>query len=225
MRKKYDRLEILIDIIFALLGIFLGACVVVWFFYQSANDLTRWGDFFINGALLVLAMLLEGGNLSRPLAEKQEVRDRGILSAIFTVSGLVVFPLLSYFVFDLLVTIHREFWIIGVLLLATGIALRFVASRTLGLFFNHALVIQREHRLIDVGIYRYVRHPAYLGTLLMILGSSWAFYTHVGVFVVLAGFIFALRRIRCEEGMLKNEFGREYLEYKNRTAALIPWIY
>lgn len=219
------RTELRLDIVATLVVCVVGTCGTAWLLASNVTGPLMLRDFIVNCLMLGSAMLLEAGNLARPRADGARARDRGLLSAAVTATALVAVPAFSYFVFNLLVTPHREVWLLGVLVFAIGTGLRFIASRTLGLFFNHALVIQQRHQLIDIGIYRYVRHPAYLGTLLMILGSSWAFYTHVGVFLALGGLLFALRRIRREEAMLEQEFGNKYVEYKRRTDALVPWVH
>src|SRR5215471_16918896 len=64
---------------------------------------------------------------------------------------------------------------LGLSLLLTGITIRWVAIHTLGKYFTGTVVIKTDHRLIQTGIYKYVRHPAYTGALLAHLGLGLSF--------------------------------------------------
>jgi protein-S-isoprenylcysteine O-methyltransferase Ste14 len=79
--------------------------------------------------------------------------------------------------------------------------------------------------LVTNGIYGRVRHPSYLG--LLIMGLGWALTFRSGVGVVLAALVIPplLARIRSEEALLQSQFGEEYDSYRRRTSRLIPGIY
>ena len=51
-----------------------------------------------------------------------------------------------------------------------GIAIRWYAIVYLGRFFTVNVAIAADHRLIDSGPYRFVRHPSYIGALMAFLG-------------------------------------------------------
>src|SRR5690242_18240683 len=69
----------------------------------------------------------------------------------------------------------RVVGLVGLLLLILGFAIRAIAIRSLGKYFTGTVVIKRDHQLIRTGLYRYLRHPAYTGTLLAHLGLGLAF--------------------------------------------------
>ena len=75
-------------------------------------------------------------------------------------------------------------------------------------------------------MYRFVRHPAYTGSLLSFLGLGLAFNNWLSlglIFIpVLAAFLY---RIKVEEKVLRGAFGRDYESYSAETARLIPWIF
>ena len=50
---------------------------------------------------------------------------------------------------------------LGLILVLTGIMVRIIAIYTLGKFFTVKLAINKEHKLVDKGLYKYIRHPAY----------------------------------------------------------------
>jgi protein-S-isoprenylcysteine O-methyltransferase Ste14 len=91
--------------------------------------------------------------------------------------------------------------------------------------FTVNVAIQEKHRLVNVGMYKYVRHPSYMGMLLEFLGLSVYFGTWLCLAIVMVPITMALLyRIHCEEKVLVEEFGSEYEVYKAHTKAIIPGI-
>lgn len=58
---------------------------------------------------------------------------------------------------------------LGLLLIWLGIVLRFLAVRELGAAWNNLPL--RPERIIDTGIYRYITHPAYIGSICLFAGA------------------------------------------------------
>ncbi len=115
---------------------------------------------------------------------------------------------------------------VGVVIFSAGIALRWYAIVYLGRFFTVNVAIASDHRLIDSGPYRLLRHPSYSGALLAFCGlgiclRNWA---ALAVLVVPVLVVF-LRRMRIEEDALLAAFGERYRDYMRRTWRLIPFIY
>ena len=115
---------------------------------------------------------------------------------------------------------------IGLGILLLGSAIRWTAIRALGRLFTGVVAIQAGHELVRHGLYRYVRHPAYTGTLLAHFGLGLAFVSWVSIALSTIPFLAAAAyRIRVEEEALRQEFGAAYAEYAGRTWRLIPWVY
>ena len=117
------------------------------------------------------------------------------------------------------------FWI-GVGLLAAGVALRRYAVHSLGQFFIHEVVIHAEHRVVDRGPYRWIRHPAYTGTFMALIGvglamGNWAALLGILVMPVLA----YANRVTIEERTLAAALGQEYRSYMRRTRRFIPFVF
>ena len=71
-----------------------------------------------------------------------------------------------------------------------------------------------------------VRHPAYSGSILSLLGVALAFRNIAAVCLVLfCCLICYSARIRVEEKALQAQFGAEYEAYKRRTYKLLPYIF
>lgn len=114
----------------------------------------------------------------------------------------------------------------GIGLMWSGMALRFWAVTTLGRFFRSTVFVQDEHRLINSGPYRLLRHPAYTGSILTMVGLGLALSNWVSLAVMLLGAAVAyLWRIRAEEAALGASFGAAYSEYRRGTWAVLPWVW
>jgi protein-S-isoprenylcysteine O-methyltransferase Ste14 len=117
------------------------------------------------------------------------------------------------------------FWI-GVGLLTAGVALRRYAVHSLGQFFIHEVVIHAEHRVVDRGPYRWIRHPAYSGTFMALIGvglalGNWAALLGILIMPVLA----YANRVTIEERTLVRALGQEYRSYMRRTRRFIPFVF
>jgi protein-S-isoprenylcysteine O-methyltransferase len=114
----------------------------------------------------------------------------------------------------------------GIAVFAAGLAIRWYSIVHLGRFFTVNVAIASDHRLIDTGPYRYVRHPSYTGALMAFFGlamclANWASLSVLMV-PVLAVFLW---RMHVEEAALLQAFGARYRDYMNRTKRLIPIVY
>jgi protein-S-isoprenylcysteine O-methyltransferase Ste14 len=83
---------------------------------------------------------------------------------------------------------------------------------------------QREHRLAATGAYARVRHPQYIGFVLIMFGFllQWPTLLTLAMFPVLV-FMYARLAIREESDMLA-QFGGEYRRYKDAVPAFIPKV-
>jgi len=147
-----------------------------------------------------------------------------ILSRSFLLSALIV--ALCDFVILQKVTFHLGLMnVTGVCLFLLGVYIRITAIRTLGKYFLTNLGALQNHRLVKHGVYKYIRHPAYLGTFLFGSGIT-LFFSSLFGFLLMVGLLLSyLYRIKNEEHMLIQIFGEEYQEYKKRTKKVIPFIY
>lgn len=115
---------------------------------------------------------------------------------------------------------------IGLSLIVVGMLFRFLAIRTLGKYFTVDIAISRDHKIKDNGLYTYLRHPSYTGSLVSFLGFGLSLNNWISVFVVIIPVTWAfLNRIKAEEKMLMDQFGDQYISYMKRTKRIIPFIY
>lgn len=88
------------------------------------------------------------------------------------------------------------------------------------------VAIHKNHEIIKSGLYRYIRHPAYLGLLISMYGGA-IFLGNIFSFLIVAAPITLalLARIKVEEKLLLKHFGDAYKDYIKNSYSLIPWIY
>jgi protein-S-isoprenylcysteine O-methyltransferase Ste14 len=115
--------------------------------------------------------------------------------------------------------------LLGLALFLTGFTIRILARRTLGKYFSTKLRVLEDHEIVVNGVYRFIRHPAYLGLLCIFLAIPLLFYSLYGFILILLAIPDVLYRIRREESMLIERFGSIYEEYMKTTKKLLPYIY
>ncbi|HLW25302.1 MAG TPA: isoprenylcysteine carboxylmethyltransferase family protein [Steroidobacteraceae bacterium] len=115
---------------------------------------------------------------------------------------------------------------LGTVVFVSGVVLRWYAIGHLGRFFTVNVAIAEDHRLIDTGPYRLMRHPSYTGSLIAILGIAISMCNLVSFLVLLGPTILVfLHRMGVEEQALLAAFGERYRSYMRSTARLLPGIY
>lgn len=122
---------------------------------------------------------------------------------------------------------YRFGWldVVGLALFVPGIIIYLTSRLALGNFFSKRLNLIEGHKLVTHGIYKYVRHPSYTGSIFLFLGLTLLLNSIPGFLVMLLSVILLLIRIPFEEKMLISRFSKQYIEYMNRTKKLIPYVY
>lgn len=115
---------------------------------------------------------------------------------------------------------------LGIIVMLLGVALRWHAIRTLGHHFTRDVAVSASQQVVRRGPYHFVRHPAYSGTFLTMLGvglamTNWASLLALAVCVLLGH----LYRVRIEEEALIRAIGQPYIEYMQHTKRFIPWVF
>ena len=112
------------------------------------------------------------------------------------------------------------------MLILTGMVMRLVAVKQLGKFFTVDVTIRKGHQLMKNGVYKYIRHPSYTGSLLSFIGYGISLNNYVALATVLIPVVGSfIYRINIEEKALTEQFGQHYSDYKTTTKRLIPFIY
>jgi protein-S-isoprenylcysteine O-methyltransferase Ste14 len=165
---------------------------------------------------------------TRTRSSRGEVKDRGTqlllwivifgsITAAMWISHVVPAPIFG-----------RAHWLrlAGLLILAAGLVIRWAAILNLGSAFSANVAIRDAQRMRTTGLYRYVRHPSYLGLALIFLaiGVYSRNWVSLGIVVVLP-MLTLLYRIRVEEAALREAFGDEYIAYSRTTRRLVPGLF
>ena len=81
---------------------------------------------------------------------------------------------------------------------------------------------RNSHRLVQTGIYRYIRHPQYTGIIMII--TAWLFaWPTIPTLVMWPVLMIAYYRLaRREEKDMLHAFGKDYKEYMKRAPMLLP---
>lgn len=114
----------------------------------------------------------------------------------------------------------------AVAIMLAGLGLRVWAAATLGSHYSRTLLVATDRKVVSSGPYARIRHPGYLGSILLwsgfgVLSSN---LVVVSLFPIMFMAIY-LYRISVEERMLDQEFGDDYAKYRQRTRKLVPLLY
>ena len=145
-----------------------------------------------------------------------------ILLTFFVV--LILSAVLNFFEFGIFKNIQVAR--VGILIMVIGISIRIISMLTLSRYYTRTLITVNNQELVKKGIYRTIRHPGYLGTILIWgfagLAMQNLFIFLVAIILVLTAYYY---RIVNEEKMLLTTFADKYLEYKKQSWRLLPFIW
>ena len=197
-------------------------------FETLVPSLSLW--FLVAGYLVMMAFLIiqellrrtpETKTLQRGSFEKGSMLLIGVtlgvglwVPLIVDILGIALFP----------ISIFEGSVALAVMLI--GLGLRAWAAVTLGGYYTRTLTTTKNHTVVTTGPYSWVRHPAYLGVILLWLGFGVLSSSLVVALVFPVMFVAVyLYRISVEERMLVKVFGDTYVQYQRRTCKLIPFVY
>jgi protein-S-isoprenylcysteine O-methyltransferase Ste14 len=180
--------------------------------------------------LLAGYMIQRPGGMGNTLGKGQENRfvPRQRVVRIFITAmlfgALVFVPFADRRVIGVFVDHSAMRWS-GLVLAILGMGLIFWSSWALGRLYSPEVTLQNEHHLISDGLYRFIRHPRYLGGLLQGIGLSLLFRSWIGLILTLVFLVIVLFRIKDEEAMMSKAFGLEWEAYCKRSWRLLPFIF
>jgi protein-S-isoprenylcysteine O-methyltransferase Ste14 len=120
----------------------------------------------------------------------------------------------------------NTFFTIGMSLIVIGLVIRIHSILTLKQYFTYSVAKVENHEIIETGLYKFIRHPGYLGQLIIFIGISTAISNWLSILSMMIpitlGYIY---RIKVEERFMIEQMGENYLNYQKRTKRIIPMIY
>lgn len=140
------------------------------------------------------------------------------LYIVLVFANLISSSILSFLHYNFSFTIYTQ--ATGVVLTLAGYAL-FIWSVIARGRYATSWAMQKTHKLVTWGPYRFVRHPSYLAYFLLFTGLLivWPNLLTFVPLVAIPGYIKATDK---EERLLEAHFGNEYKEYQRRTGRFFP---
>jgi protein-S-isoprenylcysteine O-methyltransferase Ste14 len=210
--------------------LFAGLPLLAWGIRDASGyfqNAARSGYFFMMIGLTLLAVLFVPGE-GRGSGEGEKTLKRQKSAILFlqitSVSAVLIGPYSDRHAIGVIEE-SGIIRILGLCMTFTGYTLMNAAVVTLGRQFSVDVTIQKNHKLITGGIYRFIRHPRYLGIMMFMFGISLVFRSWVAVVLSVFTVAVLIWRIVDEEKLLSREFVKEWEDYRSRSWRLIPFLY
>ena len=115
--------------------------------------------------------------------------------------------------------------IISIAFCATATVFTWWAVRHLRGYWKAQASLFADHKLVQTGPYRILRHPIYFSMLLLLIGTHlgrtpWPIFAVCFVLFVVGAEI----RTRSEDRLLAGRFGEEFQTYRSSVSGYIPFI-
>ncbi|MFW9905582.1 MAG: methyltransferase family protein [Candidatus Thorarchaeota archaeon] len=206
-----------------ILVIFINSGFIL-FAGEVYNNIATLIPIFLFNVIIIIDILI------RPLSSKKDEFKRSILIISFVLlPTILILPYFEYKVFiqNWLSSLLYSWGVItGIVFLFIGGFVLLISRIQLGRYGGPRIVIETNHKLITNGVYRFIRHPMYLGFLFAFFGYFLALGSIIMTILICFFFFLIFRsRIQLEERLLLSEFGDEYAEYMDRTKKLLPFLY
>lgn len=208
-----------------ILGPILFILILVLTFFRL-RDGGIWDGWIFNMDIVfvcayLLWIILESRVSKSELDKGDKTRDFGTCG-LYAIGQAAVF--LSALWFEPVWRSPGPFHILGFSIFLIGVSFRLWAIRTLGRYYSHIVREVDDHRIIDSGPYRYIRHPAYSGMITANLGVVIYFFNLPTLIIFLCLFMPAIvLRILVEEKILFNMEG--YPEFARKRKRLFPAVW
>ncbi len=174
----------------------------------------------------MIGMLKQMAKVSRKEASIQDRGSMGLLIGLQWVGLALNFSLAGLFPAAAISWHRTSLFSIGVTLMLLGVALRWYAIWTLGGYFTRDVAVSADQQVVQNGPYRFIRHPAYSGTLLTMLGVGLAMTNWASLVALLTSVLVGhMYRVSVEEKALIRIIGEPYVEYMGRTKRFIPLVF
>jgi protein-S-isoprenylcysteine O-methyltransferase Ste14 len=211
-----------------------GLAVLGLLLFLPAGTLDYWQAWVFIATSLVATILpsiylartnpaaLERRMHAGPKAEARTPQKIVMTGAILTFLGMLVLS-----AYD-----HRMGWshlpagvcVFGDVLVATGLGIAMLVVIQNG-YAAANITVETGQQVVSTGVYKFVRHPMYIGNVVMMLGIPLALDSYWGLLFVLPGVAALVFRIRDEEKMLVGELVG-YPDYARQVRyRLLPYVW
>lgn len=202
--------------------------IVISMILPLIGNLERLLDYRI-GIIVIAIFLL---NLTQPAFSIKEQREHQqsdrlsiLLILAMSICSVVLLMLQWGYWASSLPSQLWPVWL-GLMMIVAGLYIRINAIRYLGRYFTANVQSVDSHRLITDGPYGMVRHPSYLGALLIITGFPVLLGSLPCFLLAFVLMMIAYRkRIKVEETLLLQLFPEHYKQYQQKTYRIIPYVW
>ena len=165
--------------------------------------------------------------LQRRMKAGPRAEPRAIQKIIITGSFLTLFATMVFSALD-----HRFGWssvpawlcVVGDALVATGLGVAMLVIVQNG-YAAATITVESGQTLVTDGLYRFVRHPMYVGNVIMMIGMPLALGSFWGLLFVIPGGLMLALRILDEEKLLTEQL-TGYRDYRRRVRyRLVPYVW
>ena len=153
--------------------------------------------------------------------------DRGNMILVGSATGIGLWlPLMLILLGVAAYPISLAEGVVAFSVMVLGIGIRVWAAIILGAYYTTTLTTSEGQKVVTSGPYVFVRHPGYLGEIMIWTGFAVISSNAILFFLLPAMFVAVyLYRISAEEKMPVKELGDDYVRYQRRTRRLIPSVY
>jgi protein-S-isoprenylcysteine O-methyltransferase Ste14 len=173
----------------------------------------------------ILATIIRKHFTAKFKPEKEQIKQGSALEKVFLglMGVAMLLPLVSIWVdlfpfadYESIVTLE---WL-GLVIFFCGIYVLYRSHSDLASNWNPEVAINEDQKLVQIGIYKRIRHPMYSAHILWALANAMIFPNWIiGPCMLVVAIPFLSIRIPKEEKLLSNQFP-DYMDYKARTRML-----
>jgi protein-S-isoprenylcysteine O-methyltransferase Ste14 len=218
-----------------ILKLFVGTSIFFLFLFLSAGRINYWqGLVYVSIGFIMLVLSFTVLSIDSELLKERSKPGADTKKWDKTILGLSFLSTISMYIIAGLDSgryhwspdFHWSIYMSGIILTGTG-QLLFLVAQKQNRFFSSTVRIQtdRGHTVCETGLYKIVRHPAYMGSVIqasgfpLIFGSLWSIIPVSGLIILL------IVRTNKEDRTLMIEL-KGYSEYSCKTRyKIIPFVW
>ncbi|MDI9509015.1 MAG: isoprenylcysteine carboxylmethyltransferase family protein [Clostridiales bacterium] len=214
---KLDKISAAMPMVYTVVGYSLNISLLVYRCFKLGNPIDI--ILFLIMCIIYLAWSVWEIRISlRELKLEASTNDKSTLEIAGIIKNIMIFAgLLS------LDNINLIIWTIGIVLIIGGIYIRVSAIKLVGESYSHRI---REivGTPIMTGPYKIIRHPSYLGTLIIHTGLVLILFNYISLIALILWYANAVYRVISEEVvLLRNIYYKDYI--KKTKYRLFPLIW
>jgi len=214
---------------------FIGTFIFFSILFISAGRIDYWqGLIYVIIGLIMVSLNYTVLRVDAELLKERSKSGEGIKKWDKTILGLSFLITISMYItagldsgrYHWSPDFHWNIYLLGIILTISG-QLLFLIAQKQNKFFSSTVRIQtnRNHVVCETGLYKIVRHPAYMGSIIQALGFPLLFGSLWSIIPICLLIILFITRTNLEDKTLKNEL-QGYPEYANKTRyKIIPYVW